>query len=155
MAETPRNSSKNRGKGLVAKGFKTFTNRQKQNKLLWILVCILFGEHMKFAKTICSQIINNMFFIFWSVTRFFHITYSAKTPLYLHSMEWSALHLLLPQPAGRGVEPGLVLESFTCLPAFFRGFDPLLCHTIRDERVAENIPVLSGCLVFAWNSKHF
>ena len=34
VAETPRNSSENRGKGLVAKGFKTFTNRQKQNKLL-------------------------------------------------------------------------------------------------------------------------
>ena len=117
VAETPRNSSRNRGKGLDAKGFKNFTNRQKQNNLLWILVCILCGEDIKFAKNICSLIISIMRFIFWSVTRFF--TYSAKTPLYLHLMEWGALHLLLSQPAGRGVQPGLVLESFSCFSAFF------------------------------------
>ena len=153
MAETPRNSSKNRGKGLVAKGFKTFTNRQKQNKLLWILVCILFGEDMKFAKTICSLIINNMFFIFWSVTRFF--TYSAKTPLHLHSMEWSALHLLLYQPAGRGVEPGLELESFTCFPAFFRGFDHSFDIQFAMSVSRKTSQCLAGVLFMHETAKNF
>ena len=36
----------------------------------------------------------------------FFLTNSAKTPLYLHYIEGSALHLLLSQPVGRGFEPG-------------------------------------------------
>ena len=79
-------------------------------------------------------------------TRFF--TNSAKTPLYLHSIEWSALHLLLSQPVGRGFEPRLVLEIFSCFPAsrsWVRSSPPP--YFFCNKSVAENIPVLSGRLV--------
>ena len=60
----------------------------------------------------------------------FFLTNSAKTPSYLHYIEGSALHLLLSQPVGRGFEPGSS-HTFFC-----------------NKTVAENIPMLSGRLVY-------
>ena len=82
-------------------------------------------------------------------------TNSAKTPLYLHSMEWSALHLLLSQPVGCGLEPGLVLGIVSCFPAsrsWVRSSPSP--YFFCNKSVAENIPVLSGrlvilCFIFA------
>ena len=91
--------------------------------LLPVFVVLLFSAHINGGGKL------------WSVTSFFFFTNSAKTPFHLHSIEWSALHLLLSQPVGSN--PGL------CWNFSMLSFAILFCN----KSVAENIPVLSGRLV--------
>ena len=78
----------------------------------------------------------------------FFFTNSAKTPFYLHSI-YALCSILVAQSGCRsGFESGLVLEFF-CFRASRSWFRTSLSpYFFSNKRVAENIPVFSGRLVF-------